>query len=163
MGYKEVVVVGHSAGGLLARHLVEDCPDVGVTKVVQVCTPNGGSDWAKVQFARGNQRRFMDSLTKEARQKSLWERKDKTIPKDVEFVCLVGTGLGDGDGVVARSCQWSEDLRKQGIPAVPVKVNHRDAMRTERGAEAIVEAIRGRQARWDADQVKEGRRKVLDD
>src|SRR5262249_36988219 len=42
-GYKEVVLVGHSAGGLIARQLVEDHPDAGVTKVVQVCAPNLGS------------------------------------------------------------------------------------------------------------------------
>src|SRR5579883_2491750 len=30
MGYRDVVLVGHSAGGLIARHLVEDHPDLGV-------------------------------------------------------------------------------------------------------------------------------------
>ncbi len=35
MGYRSVVLVGHSAGGLLARHLIEDNPDCGVTRVVQ--------------------------------------------------------------------------------------------------------------------------------
>src|SRR5438105_12476829 len=42
-GYRDVVLVGHSAGGLIARHLVEDHPALGVTKVIQVCSPNTGS------------------------------------------------------------------------------------------------------------------------
>src|SRR5439155_1564859 len=46
LGYREIVLLGHSAGGLIARHLVEDVPDVGVTKVIQVCAPNAGSSWA---------------------------------------------------------------------------------------------------------------------
>ena len=37
LGYKEIVLVGHSAGGLIARQFVEDNPDAGVTKVIQVC------------------------------------------------------------------------------------------------------------------------------
>src|SRR5262249_52446122 len=36
LGYREIVLVGHSAGGLIARQLVEDNPDLGVTKVIQV-------------------------------------------------------------------------------------------------------------------------------
>src|ERR1035438_4804334 len=42
LGYREIVLVGHSAGGLIARHFVEDHPDSGVTRVVQVCAPNAG-------------------------------------------------------------------------------------------------------------------------
>src|SRR5438105_1775913 len=47
-GYGEVVLVGHSAGALIARYLVEDEPECGVTKVIQVWAPNGGSGWGKV-------------------------------------------------------------------------------------------------------------------
>src|SRR5439155_26364262 len=55
MGYRELVLVGHSAGGLVARRLVEEYPDAGATKVVQVCAPNGGSGWAMLQAVRKNQ------------------------------------------------------------------------------------------------------------
>src|SRR6266849_4282813 len=34
LGYKEIVLVGHSAGGIIAREFVEDNPDSGVTKVI---------------------------------------------------------------------------------------------------------------------------------
>ena len=37
MGFAEIVLVGFSAGGLIAREYVEDHPHAGVTKVVQVC------------------------------------------------------------------------------------------------------------------------------
>src|SRR5262245_44306630 len=51
-GYTQIVLIGHSAGGLVARHLVEDRPDLGVTRVIQVCAPNGGSGWAALKTAR---------------------------------------------------------------------------------------------------------------
>ena len=41
-------LVGYSAGALIARYFVEDSPDYGVTKVIQVCAPNGGSGWGKL-------------------------------------------------------------------------------------------------------------------
>ena len=37
LGYQSIVLVGHSAGGLIARQYVEDNPDSGVTKVIQLC------------------------------------------------------------------------------------------------------------------------------
>src|SRR5207249_4308760 len=42
LGYHEIVLIGHSAGGVVARQFVEDYPEAGVTKVIQVCSPNGG-------------------------------------------------------------------------------------------------------------------------
>ena len=47
-GYKEIVLLGHSAGGLIARHFVERFPEAGVTKVIQVASPNAGSDLANI-------------------------------------------------------------------------------------------------------------------
>ena len=47
LGYREIVLIGHSAGGVVARQFVEDYPSEGVTKVIQVCTPNGGSSLAR--------------------------------------------------------------------------------------------------------------------
>src|ERR1043166_620112 len=55
LGYSEIVLVGHSAGGLIARHFVEDNPDAGVTKVIQVCAPNDGSPLASLGGAKSQQ------------------------------------------------------------------------------------------------------------
>ncbi len=89
--YQEVVLVGYSAGGLVARHFVEDHPGAGVTKVVQVCAPNGGTGWAdNLPLVRKPQRAFLRSLSKSGRRQCLAERADRKVPASVEFVCLVG-------------------------------------------------------------------------
>ena len=35
-GYKEIVLIGHSAGGIIARQYVEHFPKGGVTKIIQI-------------------------------------------------------------------------------------------------------------------------------
>lgn len=162
LGYSEVVLVGHSAGGLVARQFVEDFPGLGVSKVIQVCPPNGGSSWSKVKLAvRWRQELFLDSLSKEARQLCLKERTGKKIPDGVQFICLVGNGAGPGDGVVSCRCQWTEDLQKQGIPADLLGLTHFRAMRSAEGAAKIAELIRDKQPRWDALKVNLAKPKIL--
>ena len=161
LGYREIVLVGHSAGGVVAREFVEDHPDEGVTKVIQVCTPNGGSSWAKWPASCGAQRIFLKSLTKEERRRSLGARDGKRIPAGVGFVCVVGAGAGEGDGVVRRDCQWTEDLRKQGIPAVVLPVVHPQAMRSSRTARLIAELISSATPRWTEKEVEQARKGVL--
>src|SRR5262249_18474068 len=130
LGYKEIVLVGFSAGGLVARQVVEDEPDLGVTKVIQVCTPNGGPSWARLKAAGpANQKPFLQSLTKETRGRSLEGRAGKRIPDGVQFVCAVGAGMGISDGVVSTHSQWPEDLQRQGIPAVLFRTEHLGAVR----------------------------------
>lgn len=163
LGYDEIVLVGHSAGGIIARHFVEDHPRAGVTKVIQVCSPNGGSHWARVPLVRGDQRKFVRSLTKESRQDVLTARKDKRIPNGVEFLCVVGTSSGDGDGIVARECQWTPDLREQGVPAVAVPLNHLQAMRSTQGVNAIAAALQKKHQRWDKEEVERSLPRILRD
>ena len=155
LGYKEIVLLGHSAGGLIARQFVEDNPDAGVTKVVQVCVPNGGTPSANVRVHRVQQV-FLDCLTEEGRKACLKARAGKRVPGGVEFVCLLGTtdGTSDTDGVVPCLCQWTADLQQQGIPVVPLAVNHRQATRTERGVAALCRLVREKQPRWDRAQVE---------
>jgi pimeloyl-ACP methyl ester carboxylesterase len=162
LGYRDLVLVGHSAGGLIARQFVEDHPEAGVTKVVQVCSPNGGSPAAAAGVAR-SQRVFLDCLTIDGRQRCLKARADIAIPPGVQFVCVVGTGddTGGGDGVVSCPCQWTADLQRQGIPAVALPVAHYEAMRTLRGAEGLAEVVRRDQFRWCPDRVREARVEVL--
>lgn len=163
LGYREIVLVGHSAGGLIARQLVEDHPKAGVTKVIQVCSPNGGSSWAKYAVVRKAQKSFVRSLTQEAREQAQKERKGKTIPKKLDFVCLVGSGVGDGDGLVKDSCQWTENLQKQGIPAYKVDVTHWRAMRSRTSIDLIAEHVLKDHPRWKPLEVEKAVERVLED
>ncbi len=162
LGYQEIILIGHSAGGIIARDFVEDHPGVGVTKVIQVCTPNTGSSWARDKIALcRSQAQFLDSLTKEGRQRYLRSRVGKKIPDNVEFVCLVGTAEIFGDGIVLCSGQWPDDLQMQGIPAVTVAITHFWVMRTEKSIDKIVHLVREYQPRWTQDMVQAARRRIL--
>lgn len=161
MGYRSLVLVGFSAGGLLARHFVEDNPDCGVTRVVQVCAPNGGSNWAEWRAILPTQDRFLYSLTREARQVILHERSGKSIPATMEFACIVGTGVGSGDGLVQSRCQWTEELQRQGVPCYTVDAIHLQVPRVRAGAELIARLVREPVQRWNERQVAEARRHLL--
>jgi pimeloyl-ACP methyl ester carboxylesterase len=161
LGYKEIVLVGFSAGGLIVREFVEDHPDSPVTKVVQVCAPNGGSGWAKIKAVRSVQRDFLDSLTKDQRRRIMLARGDKEIPAQVEFVCIVGTVAIIGDGVVSCKSQWTEDLQEQGIPAYGVNSMHTHVVHSKKGIELMAELVRDPQPRWDAKQVAQARKELL--
>lgn len=159
LGYAEVVLVGFSAGGLVARQFVEDHPDGGVTKVVQVCSPNGGSNWAALSLTvQASQRVFLESLTKEARQRWQQGRRGRPVPPGVQFVCVIGTGFGNGDGVVAARSVWTDDLQAQGIPAVTLHAQHLNAVRGTDGALLIARLVRTDEPRWGAEQVDSLRR-----
>jgi pimeloyl-ACP methyl ester carboxylesterase len=161
MGYTEVVLVGFSAGALVAREFVEDHPDAGVTKIVQVCPPNGGSSWAELKpGVRPSQQLFLESLTKHVRTRCLHDRCDKRIPTGTEFVCVVGTGFGSGDGLVSTRSQWTEDLQEQGIPAVTLHTEHLAAVRSTEGARLIADLVREPQPRWDSARVAAMRKRL---
>ncbi|MCI0462637.1 MAG: alpha/beta fold hydrolase [Gemmataceae bacterium] len=171
LGYQEVVLVGHSAGGVVARHFVEDYPDAGVTKVVQVSSPNGGSGWARARVAvRAVQEAFLTSLSHDERQQCLQDREDRRIPDSVEFVCVVCRlslplpgSLREikGDGVISASGQWTPDLQNQGIPAVLYTGGHTSAMSSREGVALMAQLVRERQPRWDADGLAAGRARLL--
>jgi pimeloyl-ACP methyl ester carboxylesterase len=159
-GYTEIVLVGFSAGGVIARQFVEDNPGAGVTKVVQVCTPNGGAALAKLKVGGAAQKPFLQSLTANARSQALTQRRDKRIPADLQFVCVVGNGLITGDGVVSTRSQWTEDLQTQGIPASIIDTEHWKAVAGDREAQIIARLVRDNQPRWDAGQVSAMRRRL---
>jgi pimeloyl-ACP methyl ester carboxylesterase len=162
-GYREIVLIGHSAGGVIARQFIEDHPECGVTKVIQVCAPNVGSGWAKWQTVRANQIDFLDSLTKPARRRSLSQRADKEIPEHIEFACIVGTGTVVGDGLVSNRSQYPPDLQKQGIPAYPFSSTHWMVLRSKKGVELVVRLVGEAQPRWDEKQVEAVRRRLHGD
>jgi pimeloyl-ACP methyl ester carboxylesterase len=154
--------LGHSAGGLIARQFVEDHPDAGVTKVIQVCSPNEGSPLADVQVAEA-QRAFLESLTAAARRRSLKERADVHIPKGVQFVCVVATRdrTRTTDGVVPCASQWSADLRDQGVPARLLTASHREAVRGSPGAKLVAKLVQEEQPRWKPEQVRAALKEIL--
>jgi pimeloyl-ACP methyl ester carboxylesterase len=137
MGYKEIILVGHSAGGLIARHLVEDEPACGVTRVVQVCTPNRGCPFAGLKVGCLEQIDFLLSLSLTRRAMVLRQRADRRLPAGLEMVCIIGAWALGSDGIVSRSSQWPEDLRRQGVPAYLAPAYHSSAM----GNPAVVELI----------------------
>ena len=155
LGYQEIVFVGHSAGGLVVRQLVEDHPDAGVTKVIQVSAPNCGSDLGKPLAEP-----FIASLMKGERQAFVRKRAGKTIPARVEFVCVVSGSLGT-DMMVLCSCQWTEDLQQQGIPAVALHKNHHNAIASRAGADLIARLVREKQPRWDQPKVAAAKKTIL--
>ncbi len=180
LGYRDIVLVGHSIGGVLARHLVEDHPELGVTKVIQVASPNAGSSFAKATWGvRKNQEAFLESITHEGREKTLAGRAAKKIPEGVAFVCVVcripitaeasvevgkvdvDMSLKRGDGVVSCRCQWSADVQSQGIPAVVLDHSHFTAMFSKSTAEALARLIREPPGRWNVEQVNGARVKIL--
>ena len=154
-GYKEIILVGHSAGGLIVRQLVEDHPDLGVTRVVQICAPNSGSALASLKAATAAQMEFMVSLTRAFRLKALEKREAKKIPSSVEFVCVVAAARLPGDGIVVAKSQWPLDLQAQGIPAVSLRATHWDAMKNPKTVELLQKLVREPQPRWDAKKVLE--------
>jgi pimeloyl-ACP methyl ester carboxylesterase len=161
LGYRKIVLVGHSAGGLIARQLVEDYPKAGVTKVIQVSAPNTGSALAALRTARGVQLAFLTSMSRSARKAILLKRQDRRIPATVQFVCIIAyTALG-GDGIVSRASQWSEDLQKQGIPAYLLRSPHWSSVKTVSAAELIARLVREAQPRWKPEQVAQARKKWL--
>lgn len=162
MGYKEIVLVGHSVGGVIARQFVEDHPKAGVTQVVQVCSPNTGACLAHVGFVvREKQAAFLESITPQARMVST-ARRDKRVPEQVRFTCLVGTYGTWGDCALTCYSQWPADLQEQGVAAYPVRVNHHTCMETDCVARKLAEVIASPAERWRPDEVA-GMRRVLFD
>jgi len=162
LGYSDIVLIGHSAGGLLARHFIEDHPHSGVTKVLQVCSPNCGSAFAVVPAPK-NQKIFLQCLTEEGCRKRLETRADKVIPKHVDFVCIVGRigGTGDSDGIVTCASQWSPDLQKQGVPAICIKGTHAEMMRDAKIAAKLADIIREKHERWPIERVEKAKKEVF--
>jgi pimeloyl-ACP methyl ester carboxylesterase len=162
-GYTDIVLIGYSAGALVARYYIENLGDrCGVTKAIQVCPPNGGTSWGKMTAGvRQSQESFLRSLTKEAREAARRERADKLIPAEVEFVCVVGSFGRGGDGLVRYDCQWTPDLQVQGIPAVLLFTPHVTAMRSKTVAQRVAELVRQPQPRWTGAQVEAARARIL--
>jgi pimeloyl-ACP methyl ester carboxylesterase len=162
MGYSEIVLLGHSTGGLLARLFVEDHPRAGITRVLQVCAPNDGASLANLNIAVAKgQEPFLQSLTKKERLLVGEQRSDKKIPPSVDFLCVVGATGPHGDGFVACESQWPADLQRQGIPAVRLVTTHLTVLRASKTVDKIAEFVREDHPRWSADKVQSMRKSIV--
>ncbi|GEM_PF-2420958 len=159
-GYDDVVLVGHSAGGLLSRWFVEDHPDAGITGVVQLCAPNAGSEWGRLYGAgRISHETFIRSLSDRNVNDG---RADKQVPADLDFLVAICDGAAVGDGVVTDQAQWPETLRRQGIAAVQVPALHFTATRGRLQAARIAAWVQDDHPRLSPDQVDALADDVLD-
>lgn len=161
-GYRDVVLVGHSAGGVIVRQFAEQFPDSGVTKVIIVAAPQTGSPWALIpQFGlAATQVPFIKSLAPQPRQQQCL--RCKPLANGLEVCCVVcKLPRLSGDTIVPAASQWPEEIQKQGIPAALVPVNHFDAVRSPEGAAVIAELAREKLTRWTPEQVEQGRKTLM--
>jgi pimeloyl-ACP methyl ester carboxylesterase len=157
MDYREIILIGHSAGGLIAREFVEQFPESGVTKVLTVAAPHRGSSLATWSLGvPAVQWPFLRSLTPAAREKAA--DKLESLPPTIEFCCVVCKLTGfSGDSVVSAASQWPEDLQVQGVPAVVVPAGHKEAVRSEKAVSVITQLARRPIRRWQPEQVQQVR------
>jgi len=160
-GYKEIVLIGHSAGGVIARLFAEAYPDSGVTKVIPVAAPHTGSELADIIRAGYPkvQAPFVQSLSPEARCTKTGKGGEK-----IDMACVVcKLRRLDGDGLVKLGSQWPEECQKCGVPAVLVPVSHWDVMHSPAGAKAIAELAREKLTRWNTQEVEKARKVLFGD
>jgi pimeloyl-ACP methyl ester carboxylesterase len=163
-GYAEIVLLGHSAGGVVARHFTAAYPEAGVTKVIAVASPHAGAEAAKVPvgFPRA-QAPFIQSLAPDVRAAARGPAEPRP-PDKLQMACVVcKLRRLDGDGLVNLASQWPEECRACGVPAVLVAVSHWDAMLNPAGTKVIAELARERLARWTPEEVEKTRRVLLGD
>lgn len=154
-GYSEVVLVGHSAGGVIARQFAEANPDAGATKVIAVAAPFAGAGMANLKVGYPKvQAPFVQSLGPDARAKAL-----RCAPAaDVELACVVcKLKRLDTDGAVATRSQWPDDLQRAGVPAVLAPVSHFEVMDSAVAAKIIAELATAKLVRWSAAEVETAR------
>ena len=160
-GYAEIVLVGHSAGGVIARQFVENYPTAGVTKVIAVAAPFAGVELANAKVGYPKvQAPFVQSLAPAARAEAA--KANKNAPgKDVSFACVVcKLWLIDADGLVPTRSQWTDDLQKCGVPIVCSPAHHFVVMQYAPAIKSITELAREKLVRWSPEETERAR-KVL--
>ena len=158
-GYKEIVLVGHSAGGVIARQFVENFPDAGATKVIAVAAPFAGVELANVKVGYPKaQAPFVQSLSPDARAEAAKANKNP-LGKDVPFACVVcKLKLVDTDGLVSTRSQWPSDLQQCGVPIVHSSAHHFVVMQNANAVKAIAELAREKLVRWSPEETERARK-----
>ncbi len=162
-GYEKIVLVGHSAGGVVARQFVERYPTAGVTKVIQVACPNEGVVLANFGIGLPKlQTGFIKSLAPDLRRE-VCKTASAPLPKDVEFAVVVTKFKQfQGDVLVDVTSQWPDDLQKQGVPAVLVSTSHNAAVKDPATIHEIGALARGKLTRWNETEVADARKVLFD-
>jgi pimeloyl-ACP methyl ester carboxylesterase len=163
-GYKEIVLIGHSAGGLIGRQFLERYPSAGVTKVIAVGAPFAGAEAATLKIGYPKvQASFVKSLAPEARTEAM-KVNAHALGKEAQLVCVVcKLKRGETDRVVQTRSQWPEELQKLGVPAVLSNVNHFEAMQNIDTANILAELVRGKLTRWSPEEVEKARKVLFGD
>ncbi len=160
-GYQEIVLIGHSAGGVIARLFAESHPDSGVTKVIAVASPHTGSELAnlKVGYPRV-QAPFIESLAPDARLQAPRNKLDDKL----QIACVVcKVKRIEADGLVKLVSQWPEDCRKAGVPAVLVLIDHWHAMLAPASIKVISELAKEKLTRWSPEEVEKAKKVLFRD
>lgn len=162
-GYREVVLVGHSAGGLVARIFAENYPD-GLTKVVTVATPHAGAGAANATGGYPKcQAPFVHSIAPDYRAAAN-RASNRAIDRRVQVVSVVTKLRGiDADGLLTLQTQWPLLLQQQGIPAAVLYDSHWTALRTPAGARVVAGLVRDPLVRWSPEQVEVARKVLFGD
>jgi pimeloyl-ACP methyl ester carboxylesterase len=162
-GYKEIVLVGHSAGGVIARQFVENYPDAGATKVLAVAAPFAGVELANVKVGYPKaQAPFIQSLSPSARA-DVAKASKNPLSKDVPFACVVCKPLKivETDFLVSTHSQWPDDLQQCGVRAVHSSANHFTVMKDAAAAKTIAELAREKLARWSPEETEKVRKALF--
>ncbi|MBA4190436.1 MAG: hypothetical protein C0467_20815 [Planctomycetaceae bacterium] len=157
-GYQEIVLIGHSAGGVVARIFAESHPEAGVTKVIAVASPHAGSEVANLKLGYPRvQAPFVESLAPEARAQVPLSKLDDKL----QIACVVcKVKRIEADGLVKLASQWPEDCRRAGVPAVLVQTDHWHAMLAPGSVKVISELAKQKLTRWSPEEVEKAQ-KVL--
>jgi pimeloyl-ACP methyl ester carboxylesterase len=159
VGYQEIILVGHSAGGIIVRSFASTFPESGVTKVVTVAAPHTGSGWTNfpMRFWPKPQIPFIESLAEGYR--AVATRDAKPFPKELPVCCIVcKLPRLDSDTMVGVKSQWPPDLQTQGIPAILVRCHHFEAMTNADSIKAMTEAVNGKLLRWSGEETEKAQR-----
>lgn len=161
-GYRDIVLIGHSAGGVLARLFVSTYPNTGVTKVITTAAPHGGALLARLPFGYPKvQAPFVQSLTPEARR-ALARPIDTNPHKRIEMVCVVARlPKLFSDGLVEVDSQWPEECRAAGVPAVLVEINHFEVLMHPASVQQVARLAREKLRRWTPEEVEKAMQLLL--
>ncbi len=153
-GYREIVLIGHSAGGVIARLYAAAYPRSGVTKVITTAAPHAGALMARLPVGYPKiQAPFVQSLTPEARRRCP-PPVDSDPQQPLEMVCVVARlPRLFSDGLVELESQWPEECRAAGVPVVIVEVSHFEVLLHPASVREVAQLAREKLRRWTPEEV----------